>query len=69
LVQISKVSYYRGNAFFGQLKIIPGYFYKQAFLFFILAITVMKQQLGEEGLDPSSKEWIAANDKLKEVTA
>ena len=34
-----------------------------------LAIVVLEQQVQEEGIDESSKEWIAASDKLKEISA
>ena len=34
-----------------------------------LAIIVLEQQVQEEGIDESSKEWIAASDKLKEISA
>jgi len=33
------------------------------------AVIVLKGQVEEEGIDESSKEWIAASDKLKEVTS
>merc|ERR1712170_142291 len=33
------------------------------------AIIVLEQQVKEEGIDESSKEWIAASDKLKEISA
>ena len=32
-------------------------------------MAVLKSQLEEEGIDESSKEWVAANDKLKEINA
>merc|ERR1712133_101307 len=33
------------------------------------AIVTLKKYVEEEGVDESTKEWIAANEKLKEVTA
>jgi len=33
------------------------------------AIVTLKKYVEEEGVDESTKEWIAASEKLKEVTA
>ena len=38
-------------------------------VFATLAIAVLKKYVEEEGADTSTKEWVAANDKLTEVTA